>query len=74
MSVVINVLSKPANSQCEPHVSTASSPPWDKDTGTLFSAFGHQLSSALDSVQRDSISLPKRMVATISSVSPSLKL
>lgn len=74
VSVVINVLSKPANSQCEPHVSTASSPPWDKDTGTLFSAFGHQLSSALDSVQRDFISLPKRMVATISSVSPSLKL
>lgn len=35
VSVVINVLSKPANSQCEPHVSTASSPPWDKDTGTL---------------------------------------
>lgn len=74
VSVVINVLSKPANSQCEPHVSTASSPPWDKDTGTLFSAFGHWLSSALGSVQRDFISLPKRTVATLSSVSPSLRL
>lgn len=41
VSMVINVLSKPAYSQCEPPVSTASSPPWDKDTGTLFSVCGH---------------------------------
>lgn len=74
MSVVINLLSNPSYSQCEPSVSTASSPPWNKDTGTLFSVCCHWLSSALDSVQIDFISLPKRMVATISSVSPSLRL